>query len=68
MSVSLDTDDLLTVISAESLALDRIRQATDRTDVTFNRTKRSLDGIHTRPKAPSVRWRRFTDDRSEYTG
>jgi hypothetical protein len=40
MHVSLDADEVLVVISTESLVLDRIRQATDRTDVTFNEAVR----------------------------
>lgn len=40
MRVSLDADDVLTVISTESLVLDRVRQATDRSDVTFNEAVR----------------------------
>lgn len=40
MHVSLDVDEVLTVISTESLVLDRVRQATDRTDVTFNEAVR----------------------------
>ena len=40
MRVSLDDDDLLTVISTESLVFDRIRQATDRTGVTFDEAVR----------------------------
>jgi len=38
--LSLDTGELLLVISTESLVLDRVRQATDRTDVTFNEAVR----------------------------
>lgn len=40
MLVSLDVDEVLTVISTESLVLDRIRQATDGTEVTFNEAVR----------------------------
>ncbi len=40
MKVSLDADDVLLVISTESLVLDRIRQATDRTGVTFDEAVR----------------------------
>jgi hypothetical protein len=40
MHVSLAADEVLVVISTESLVLDRIRQATDRTDVTFNEAVR----------------------------
>lgn len=40
MLVSLNEDEVLTVISTESLVLDRIRQATDRTEVTFNEAVR----------------------------
>lgn len=40
MHVSLDTDEVLVVISTESLVLDRIRQATDRTDVTLDEAVR----------------------------
>lgn len=40
MHVSLDVGEVLTVISTESLVLDRIRQATDRTDVTFDEAVR----------------------------
>lgn len=40
MHVSLDGDEMLTVISTESLVLDRIRQATDRTQVTFDEAVR----------------------------
>lgn len=40
MHVSLSADEVLTVISTESLVLDRIRQATDRTDVTFDEAVR----------------------------
>lgn len=40
MHVSLDTDEVLVVISTESLVLDRIRQATDRTGVTLDEAVR----------------------------
>lgn len=40
MRISLDNDEVLTVISTESLVLDRVRQATDRTDVTFDEAVR----------------------------
>lgn len=40
MQVYLDDDEVLTVISTESLVLDRVRQATDRTDVTLNEAVR----------------------------
>lgn len=40
MHVSLDTGEVLTVLSTESLVLDRVRQATDRTEVTFNEAVR----------------------------
>ena len=40
MHVSLDADEVLLVIGTESLVLDRIRQATDRTDVTFDEAVR----------------------------
>lgn len=40
MHISLDAGEELTVISTESLVLDRVRQATDRTDVTFNEAVR----------------------------
>lgn len=40
MLVSLDDDEVLTVISTESLVLDRVRQATDRTSVTFEEAVR----------------------------
>jgi hypothetical protein len=40
MHVYLDDEEVLTVISTESLVLDRLRQATDRTDVTFNEAVR----------------------------
>jgi len=40
MHVSLDADEVLVVISIESLVLDRVRQATDRTDVTLNEAVR----------------------------
>jgi hypothetical protein len=40
MHVSLDADEVLVVISTESLVLDRIRQATDRTDVTLDEAVR----------------------------
>ena len=39
MHVSLDAGEVLTVISTESLVLDRVRQATDRTEVTSKSTK-----------------------------
>jgi hypothetical protein len=40
MHVSLDADEVLVVISTESLVLDRIRQATDRTAVTLDEAVR----------------------------
>lgn len=40
MQVLLDVGEVLTVISAESLVLDRVRLATDRTDVTFSEAVR----------------------------
>ena len=40
MNVALDSEEILTVISTESLVLDRIRQATDRTGVTFDEAVR----------------------------
>jgi hypothetical protein len=40
MNVSLGSEEVLTVISTESLVLDRIRQATDRTGVTFDEAVR----------------------------
>ena len=40
MRISLDQDEVLTVISTESLVLDRVRQATDRTGVTFDEAVR----------------------------
>jgi hypothetical protein len=40
MHVSLDADEVLVVISTESLVLDRVRQATDRTGVTFDEAVR----------------------------
>lgn len=40
MHVSLGADEVLTVISTESLVLDRVRQATDRTQVTFEEAVR----------------------------
>lgn len=40
MRIALDGDEMLTVIDTESLVLDRIRQATDRTDVTFDEAVR----------------------------
>lgn len=40
MHVSLDGGEVLTVMSVESLVMDRIRQATDGTDVTFDEAVR----------------------------
>jgi hypothetical protein len=40
MQISLDADEVLVVISTESLVLDRIRQATDRSDVTLDEAVR----------------------------
>ncbi len=40
MQVSLDAGEVLVVISTESLVLDRIRRATDRTDVTIDEAVR----------------------------
>ena len=40
MHVSLDANEVLVVISTESLVLDRIRQATDSTQVTFDEAVR----------------------------
>lgn len=40
MHVSLDADEVLVVISTESLVLDRVRQATDRAGVTFDEAVR----------------------------
>jgi hypothetical protein len=40
MHVSLDADEILVVISTESLVLDRIRQATDRTGVNLDEAVR----------------------------
>jgi hypothetical protein len=40
MHVSLGAGEVLTVISTESLVLDRVRQATDHTQVTFEEAVR----------------------------
>lgn len=47
MQVSLEAGEVLTVISTESLVLDRIRQATDGTQVTFDEAVRLCSAVRT---------------------
>ncbi|MFZ0013037.1 MAG: hypothetical protein WAL25_02870 [Acidimicrobiia bacterium] len=46
MNVSLGAEEVLAVISTESLVLDRIRQATDRTGVTFDEAVRLCRAVN----------------------
>jgi hypothetical protein len=63
MNVSLDSDEILTVINTESLVLDRIRQATDRTGVTFDEAVRLCRAVKETANWALVERRINTEDR-----
>jgi hypothetical protein len=61
--IELENDSVLTMISTESLVVDRIRQATDRTDVTFSEAARLCRSVLETANWDSIERQILAEDR-----